>query len=70
MRALTARFTLQLPDHWTPEQALAVYELLNDLADSVWNRYEIPLLELIAPEIHGYDSSQLDLFDLHRQIPF
>ncbi|MBL8483415.1 MAG: hypothetical protein JNJ60_14550 [Rhodocyclaceae bacterium] len=24
---------------WTPEQALAVFELLNDLQDRIWDRY-------------------------------
>ena len=70
MSMLSARFTLQLPDHWTPEQALAVYELLNDLAESVWSRYEIPILELIVPELYEHDTSQLDLFELDDQISF
>ena len=43
MSTLYRRITLQLPDHWTPEQALAVYDLLSDLVDAIWNRYEIPL---------------------------
>jgi len=30
MSTLTERFTLRLPDYWTPQQALAVYELLFD----------------------------------------
>jgi hypothetical protein len=34
-----------LPDDWTPAQALAVYELLTDLADAIWNRYELVLIE-------------------------
>jgi hypothetical protein len=25
-----------IPDWWTPEQALAVFELLNDLRDTLW----------------------------------
>ena len=25
------RFTITLPDTWTPEQALAIFELLNDI---------------------------------------
>ena len=38
MSTLNELFTLRLPDYWTPEEALAVYELLNDLADAIWNR--------------------------------
>ena len=39
MSTLTERFTLRLPDHWTPEQALAVYELLKELAGAGQTRF-------------------------------
>ena len=70
MSTLSTRFTLQLPDHWTPEQALAVYEFLTELADALWNRYEIPLIQLLAPELDQNNDSQLDLFDFDDSIPF
>ena len=70
MSTLSTRFTLQLPDHWTPEQALAVYELLNDLAESIWNHYEIDLLALIALELDENNAAQSDLFDCDDQPPF
>jgi hypothetical protein len=38
MSTLNELFTPRLPDYWTPAEALAVYEFLNDLADAVWNR--------------------------------
>ncbi|MBA4262902.1 MAG: hypothetical protein C0443_13020 [Comamonadaceae bacterium] len=28
-----------LPEHWTPEQALAVFECLQDLREQLWARY-------------------------------
>jgi hypothetical protein len=70
MSTLSTRFTLPLPDDWTPEQALAVYDLLNDLAESIWNRYELQLLELVAPEIEQHDASQHDLFEFNDELPF
>jgi hypothetical protein len=70
MSTRPTRFSLQLPGHWTPEQALAVYELLNELAESVWNRYEIPLNELLAPAPDAQDDAQLDLFDFDNAPPF
>ncbi len=70
MSTLSAHFTLPLPDHWTPEQALVVYELLNDLAETIWNRYEIPLIELLTGELELDNTSQLDLFDFNDPIPF
>ena len=70
MSTLSMRFTLQLPDHWTPEQALAVYDLLNDLAEAIWNRYEIPLIELLAPDLDRGTGAQPDLFDFDDPRPF
>ena len=31
--------------HWSPEQALAVIELLDDLRDRIWSHYEPGLLD-------------------------
>jgi len=28
-----------LPDHWTPKQALAVFELLDFIRDQLWEQY-------------------------------
>ena len=70
MSTFSTRFTLQLPDHWTPQQALAVYELLSDLTDAVWKRYDIALIGLLAPELDPDDPSQPDSFDFDDSIPF
>jgi hypothetical protein len=35
MSTLSELFTLPLPDYWTPAEALAVYELLNELAEAI-----------------------------------
>jgi hypothetical protein len=34
-----------IPAYWTPEQALAVFELLEDLRDAVWNHYSMQLFD-------------------------
>lgn len=70
MSTLYTRFTLQLPDHWTPEQALAVYDLLSDMVDAIWNRYEIPLIEQLSGELEPENTAQRDLFDFDDSIPF
>jgi hypothetical protein len=31
--------------NWSPEQAMAVIELLDDLRDRIWSRYEAVLME-------------------------
>ena len=70
MSTLYRRITLQLPDHWTPEQALAVYDLLSDLVDAIWNRYELPLIEQLSGELEPGNTAQRDLFDFDDPIPF
>jgi hypothetical protein len=34
-----------IPAYWTPEQALAVVELLEDLRNLIWSHYGAQLLE-------------------------
>ncbi len=70
MSTLTEHFTLRLPDHWTPEQALAVYELLKDLADTIWDRYELVLIEQLRGDLNQDDSAQPDLFDFDDPLNF
>jgi hypothetical protein len=70
MSPCRAPFTLEIPDHWTPEQALAVFELLKDLTDAIWNRYDLTLIEMLAGELYQDDTSQLDLFDFDDSVPF
>ena len=70
MSTLSTRFTLQLPDHWTPEQALAVYELLKDLADTIWDRYELVLIEQLRGDLDQDDGAQTDLFDFDDPLNF
>jgi hypothetical protein len=36
--------------NWTPEQALAVFELLDDLRERIFNHYPIPIQELLKEE--------------------
>ena len=70
MSTLDELFTLRLPDYWTPAEALAVYELLNDLAEAIWNRYEVELIEHLRNDRVYGDTSQLDLFDFDDPLPF
>ena len=39
-----------LPDDWTPDQALAVFELLDDLRQMIWNHYQIPIQDLLREQ--------------------
>jgi hypothetical protein len=47
-----SRFTIPfaVPACWTPEQALAVVELLDDLRELIWAHYDVRLIDLIQTE--------------------
>jgi hypothetical protein len=73
----TPPFDLAIPRYWEPPEALAVYELLEELTELIWSQYEIPLLELLAEQrcirqcaAKLRDGAQLDLFDPGESIPF
>jgi len=70
MSPLSTPFTLEIPDHWTPEQTLAVFELLKELTDTLWSRYDLAIIELLSGELYHGDTSQLDLFDFNDSAPF
>lgn len=59
-----------IPDYWSAEQALAVYEFLSDLEQQIWDRYELQLYELLRPDLEVEDTDQLDLFDFNDEISF
>ena len=70
MIELPERFHLPVPEHWTPEQALAVFALLNGLTEAIWQRCEAELLPLIDPLLNTDTDPQLDLFDPDDELPF
>ena len=69
MTTLQDLFTYQLPDHWTPEQALAVHEALEALLAAVWAHYGAQMQQVLAEE-QLTASPQLDLFDFDDSLPF
>ena len=68
--AYAAMTSVQVPDHWSAEQALAVWELLDEVTRRVWERYEVQLIERIQADLGQDDDPQLDLFDPDDTIPF
>ena len=59
-----------IPDYWSAEQALAIYEFLNDIQEQIWNQYELQLIELLRPDHDDVADDQLDLFVLNDEIEF
>jgi len=47
---LTRGLELLIDPHWSPDQALAVIELLDDLRDRIWAHYELALVTKFRDE--------------------
>ena len=60
----------KIPDYWSADQALAIYEFLDDLQQRIWNHYELQLVELLCADLDVPDTSQMDLFEFNDNIPF
>jgi hypothetical protein len=49
---------------WEPEQALAVWELLDDLRERIWTHYGVAIQELLRQQrvsIESFDDCDQDL---------
>jgi hypothetical protein len=42
---LALTMPLRIPTWWTPEQAFAVFEMINDLRNAIWQCYQLQLLD-------------------------
>jgi hypothetical protein len=49
--------TVGIPRTWTPEEALAVFELIDDLRDKVWALYGCRMQALLAGQRGGGDDA-------------
>ena len=41
---------IKLPTHWSPEQAVAVFEILDELREHVWARYGLQIQQVLRDE--------------------
>lgn len=62
------KINLDLPAYWTPEQALAVFDLLDDLRDKIWAHYGHQLQQLIPQLLQSPSSNHQD--DSQTELPF
>ena len=53
-------FTVGIPRTWTPEEALAVFELIDDLRDKVWALYRCQMQTLLAEQRGGGRADDAD----------
>jgi uncharacterized membrane protein YccC len=63
---LSPMITWSVPATWTAEQALAVFDLLDDLRDRVWAHYERQLRDLMSQPYQPTDP----MSDQEGDLPF
>ena len=58
--------SITLPTHWSPEQAVAVFEILDVLREHVWARYGMQIQQVLrderstaAPTAHDIDEADV-----------
>jgi hypothetical protein len=58
----SSRFTIPfaIPAYWTPEQALAVVELLDDLRELIWAHYGMQVIDEVREQHQSGSDSQPD----------
>ena len=63
-----------IPDDWSPEQAFAVYQFLDELRDRLWDHYQESIIEQLKAEqiIQEQNDAQLELpfYSFNDEIPF
>jgi hypothetical protein len=52
---LSAGLPFTVDANWTPEQALAVWDLLDDLRERVWSHYGLVIQNLLHERHHASD---------------
>ncbi len=55
---LNTGLDLLIDKNWTPEQALAVFELLDDLRDLIFSHYQYSIQELLKETQSGGEERQ------------
>ena len=66
LSGLSSGLPFKVDANWTPEQAMAVWELLDDLRDRVGTHYGLALQKLMRDQ--RVTHQQLDNFD--QELPF
>jgi hypothetical protein len=61
----------RIANDWSPEQAIAVYEFLDEVRERVWDRYQEPIIEQFRINCEKEnDARQLELFPFNDELAF
>ena len=69
---MTTYISIEVPDHWTPEQAEACLDMLHLLSDALWDQYEDVLVPGIIQKLDEPpdDAAYVGDPDADDDIPF
>ena len=60
--------SITLPNQWSPEQAVAVFEILDQLRERVWDRYGLQIQQLLRDQrstaVRAADDISIDEADV------
>ena len=60
--------SITLPTHWSPEQAVAVFEILDELREQVWACYGLQIQQVLRDErsmaVRAADDISIDEADV------
>ena len=59
-KSLPLTIALQIPTYWTPEQAFAVFELVDDLREAIWQCYGMQLLDEYRDQLQLHAADRTD----------
>jgi hypothetical protein len=59
---------LAIPTYWTPEQAIAVFELVDDLRETIWSIYQTNLQDLTRQQRQSPAIDRIEIDD--DDLPF
>lgn len=62
--------SITLPTHWSPEQAAAVFEILDDLREHVWARYGLQIQQVLRDERSTAITAAGDIAIDDADVPF
>ena len=69
-RHRVAAGSITLPTHWTPEQAVAVFEILDELREHIWARYGVQIQQVLRDERSTADLAAGDIDIDEADVPF
>lgn len=61
---------ITLPTHWSPEQAAAVFEMLDELREHVWARYGLQIQQVLRDERSTAITAAGDIAIDDADVPF